>query len=1321
MKKLLYSIALLLCSMSVALAQPSITGHQIMPVETNPVTQQPRYQALTQYNKLEVGIGIGNIPTGTNVYDPDQIDIQVVFTPTSLIQQYFVTAFYYEEFQYRDCNNTPCNWAENNTMAQNEFVDPASNLGYNFRARFSPPLIGTYDYVIHLKYNGTIIQSTSPQTFTITQNQNSNRGFLSVNTNPSVGLQYGSYVFDNGEGYFPTGVNLHWYDKPYSAHFWRICYEDHLQNEDHFQTLVERGGNFARLLMGGDSWGMRKDDPTDQVIWDPTTGQPLINGFNFNMQWGFNKILGDYSDDESLRKAWLLDQLIKNGEDNGIYFQLALTLYSEFVDRDINDPNWPPFDPNDPNSLNDYDWDFNPLRQISGLTGAAAYTNQTAKDMHKRKLRYILSRWGYSTNIFAWEVLTEAELSTQSGASDADIISWITDMCGYVNSTDALDGNEHMITVSTGAEYDDSSPGDIVYELNTLSEVDFMSHHTYISSELYNFAHFRKKKGIDKVNKYNKPFTAGEFGIHPTQGELATLEHDREDDNSNIHFHNTIWSSSFSGQSSTSTHWYTYIFNNGTTNINHFTPLRTLVDQFESDLQNHRYDAIASQSAMPSINDLAMTYSELNYFRSVYKFGFDKAFPVPNTDISFGVAPTVTFPTTGTLESIVKIFALRSDDTKNTYGWIHKNDNFWWKVPHLGDKNNSLHNTPVGPDGIAYDGNCAYYSGQGSNTWPQTAADCNNFPLENVDAVFTNMCNGEYYIDYYSTYPNHPTDDAPNAPADVDGGIIPSLTRRIFTGNDLMVNLPKLSPLSQDISIDAPDYGFHLRRVALENYTYINIGNYTAAEQAATLYNTETFYHTGQYNSAIFFKGQGNYMHHYQYDPNILQWTFGSVNGGTIAPNEDIKGDIATDNYNEDKVFYIGSDDRIHMYGKNLFGPPNWLHDCVGGCSTPSTEFANHLTDIVAMDDKVFYKGLNDELVHMYYLDNGIWTHTILNPTATSNSEKVGSGHAFAIANEPHSDPDKIFFINFNGDLAMYERNGSNSSAWSHSVIGPATGYNNYISAGYVGDDIYVFYRGYTVTGGGAITNSLEYYKKEPGSSWVHGTMADNPSFYVQNESYIFFDDNVVYYNGVNGRINRFYWDITPNTDKSDGKWRHSYINVCDPYYNSANAFNFRFTSDNNIIYVDSDLWTKMLWNQRTCNNCTYGDIPNYRIVGEEDNIAKQQEATFQNYMNEINNQNNQQTADVQQLSDNENNKFHIMVYPNPAKDVLKIGINASKQIEGQIRISGMDGRLIKQQAINIRSGISETEIDISGLSTGVYIYDINTPEIKTRGKFTKL
>ncbi|MES2426386.1 MAG: DUF5060 domain-containing protein [Bacteroidota bacterium] len=128
------------------------------------------------------------------------------------------------------------------------------------------------------------------------------------------------------------------------------------------------------------------------------------------------------------------------------------------------------------------------------------FTGQASMDKYKNKLRYLVARWGYSTNIAAWEFFNEIDNGVFN-KSDSVLIphlyvtNWHDEMSRYLKD---IDPYKHLVTTSI-------SHRDIA-GMNSIVYIDFNQKHIY--------KHTEKIPAIypDYIKTYGKPYVVGEFG-----------------------------------------------------------------------------------------------------------------------------------------------------------------------------------------------------------------------------------------------------------------------------------------------------------------------------------------------------------------------------------------------------------------------------------------------------------------------------------------------------------------------------------------------------------------------------------------------------------------------------------------------------------------------------------------------------------------------------------------------------------------------------------------------------------------------------------------
>jgi hypothetical protein len=217
------------------------------------------------------------------------------------------------------------------------------------------------------------------------------------------------FGFEDGSTFFPIGLNIGWWQTNALGDYARWM-----------DRLSENGGNLIRVWMA--SW-------------------------SFGIECCYQD-LGDYTPRQY--QAWLLDQVFRMAHERGIYIDLVLLNHGAFS-VDINP-----------------EWESNPYNAKNGgpcQSPVCFVTDPTAKQLFERRLRYIAARWGYSTNLFAWEWWNEANLTH---IPNDKLAAWIKEMTPVLRQFDPY---RHLVTISFAGV---NAP-----EVFKLPEIDFAQHHEY--------------------------------------------------------------------------------------------------------------------------------------------------------------------------------------------------------------------------------------------------------------------------------------------------------------------------------------------------------------------------------------------------------------------------------------------------------------------------------------------------------------------------------------------------------------------------------------------------------------------------------------------------------------------------------------------------------------------------------------------------------------------------------------------------------------------------------------------------------------------------
>lgn len=293
------------------------------------------------------------------------------------------------------------------------------------------------------------------------------------------------FAYDNGRNtfYFPIGLNIGWANQQPGEHGSVLAtYERWLTQ------LSKNGGNIARVWMA--PWSFA-------VEWKETG-------------------LGDYGGRQL--QAWMLDQVFEMARKKGVNIELTLINHGQFSV-----------------STND-EWKDNPFNVANGgfLKSPGEFaTNPQARDLFKRKLRYIAARYAAQPNLFAWEWWNEVNWTPIGGS---DLNEWTLDMTRALKTWDPY---VHLISssYSTGGTSD----------LWAMPQIDFSQQHDYGARDPLAWGRSAVSTFTDTAP--NKPVLLAEVGYSAGGNEVPLIR-------DKIHFHNSIWAAPFVGYAGSGMYWW---------------------------------------------------------------------------------------------------------------------------------------------------------------------------------------------------------------------------------------------------------------------------------------------------------------------------------------------------------------------------------------------------------------------------------------------------------------------------------------------------------------------------------------------------------------------------------------------------------------------------------------------------------------------------------------------------------------------------------------------------------------------------------------------
>jgi hypothetical protein len=408
-----------------------------------------------------------------------------------------------------------------------------------WRVRFSGPEPGRYDFKLELRLKGKLAAVKQGPGFTL--KKSAERGMVRISRLAPRYLEC-----DDGSSFFAIGQNVCFTtdvmkDCPGTRMTcptlpWDVAYARW------FGRMGQNGANWARLFM--------------KPLFYLEPGQP----------W-----------DWSLENAWRLDQVLELARANRL--RICLCFNAERTDRgETYGGSW------DLLAASTTAWGR--LLGPSGFRQFAA--DPRCREMYCDKIRYIVGRWGYSPNIFSWELWNEIEC-TPAG----DMRSWSREMTAYLR---AVDPWRHLVK-SSGASH--LPQGYWGVEQGDLNDV-----HPYFGwsgeEEPKNLGWFLPKFS-SALRATGRPFLIGETGlareVKIKQGQVADLA---DKDTTCFHLHEALWGGLFSGAVGTGMVWFWDVHVDRLDAYHHFRSLANFVD----DIAFNQEEFTPAHTAAASPSDL---------------------------------------------------------------------------------------------------------------------------------------------------------------------------------------------------------------------------------------------------------------------------------------------------------------------------------------------------------------------------------------------------------------------------------------------------------------------------------------------------------------------------------------------------------------------------------------------------------------------------------------------------------------------------------------------------------------------------------------------
>lgn len=298
-------------------------------------------------------------------------------------------------------------------------------------------------------------------------------------------------AFDNGTGFVPIGHNL------------PIYHTTGQLVDEALAKMAAAGENYNRWWMSASGLGLE---------WEPK--------------------LGWYRQNAAAR----LDYVIQLAEQYGFYYMLCMDTHQDFRQTG---------------------WQANPFNAVNGgpcETPREWFTDEAARKLYRKRLRYTVARWAYSPHVLTWEFGNEFE--GWANTDNAVKLSWHREMSDYLAQ---LDPYRHLITTSwwskTGPE-----------EFWELPNIDIVQTHCYTNNDT-NVAEQTLDFCRHQWNTFQKPHIFGEFGI---RSHASTADKDPK----GWGLHNAYWASIVGGCNGPAMPWWHENYIDPLDLYFHFTAIR---------------------------------------------------------------------------------------------------------------------------------------------------------------------------------------------------------------------------------------------------------------------------------------------------------------------------------------------------------------------------------------------------------------------------------------------------------------------------------------------------------------------------------------------------------------------------------------------------------------------------------------------------------------------------------------------------------------------------------------------------------------------------
>ena len=485
-KKITLLIILFITTIILVSCTPEETVEPTIPTEVTPMNVIESMNLITsnptQFEKVEFQLvePEAKIALEGNPFDYRYMHIQGVFTAPSG-DTYKIPAFWYQDYEItlNTSWTTPPTGIAGQASRNPDEPQGLEMVNYigdpHYRLRYLPREAGTHTYTLEVYKEGAVVQ-VMQGSVEIFAGSKEYKGVISVEPTHKR-----NFIYEDGSTFIPIGQNLGWFTSSTR------------QTEDYrvwFSNMNENHANFTRIWM---------------APW------------SFALHWG-----SSYNDFTSrLNQAARMDKMFELADEYDIQFMLALLNHGQF------------------SAIVNAQWANNPWNKING--GPLDYPSQffshlEAKETYKQQLMYIIARYGYSTEIMAWELFNEVDWTDNFNTTV--VFMWHSEMAQFVKANDPYG---RMVTTSykgnTGGAY-------------SSSHIDFVNPHSYDYDSKNMMVHLTPVLN-NLHNQYKKPVLQSEIGINWQNGGSTTTA-----DPTGISLKQAQWAGMMGGGAGAAMNWW---------------------------------------------------------------------------------------------------------------------------------------------------------------------------------------------------------------------------------------------------------------------------------------------------------------------------------------------------------------------------------------------------------------------------------------------------------------------------------------------------------------------------------------------------------------------------------------------------------------------------------------------------------------------------------------------------------------------------------------------------------------------------------------------